>query len=109
LAGVNILTDPHWGERASPVGFAGPRRLIPPGMRFADLPPIHAVVISHDHYDHLDVDTVVRLERAVHPRFVVPLGPTAWMGDVGITNVVELAWWERQAVRGLTFTCTPAQ
>src|SRR2546429_6754266 len=109
LAGVNIRADPRWGGRASPVGLAGPGRLIPPGMRFADLPPIHAVVISHDHYDHLDVDTVVRLERAFHPRFFVPLGLKAWMGDLGITDVVELDWWESQAFRGLTFTCTPAQ
>jgi N-acyl-phosphatidylethanolamine-hydrolysing phospholipase D len=109
LAGVNILTDPHWGHRASPVGFAGPRRLVAPGMRFEDLPPIHAVVISHDHYDHLDVDTVTRLDRMFHPRFFVPLGLKAWMGDLGITNVVEMDWWESQEFRGLTFTCTPAQ
>jgi N-acyl-phosphatidylethanolamine-hydrolysing phospholipase D len=109
LAGVNILTDPHWGQRASPVGFAGPRRLVAPGMRFGDLPPIHAVVISHDHYDHLDVDTVTRLDRTFHPRFFVPLGLKAWMGDLGITNVVEMDWWESQEFRGLTFTCTPAQ
>ena len=109
LAGVNILTDPHWGERASPVGFAGPRRLVAPGMRFEDLPPIHAVVISHDHYDHLDEGTVLRLERAHHPRFFVPLGFKAWLGDLGITNVVEMDWWESQQFRGLTFTCTPAQ
>jgi N-acyl-phosphatidylethanolamine-hydrolysing phospholipase D len=109
LSGVNILTDPHWGQRASPVGFAGPRRLVPPGMRFEDLPPIHAVVISHDHYDHLDVDTITRLNRTFHPRFFVPLGLKTWMGDLGITNVVEMDWWESQSFRGLTFTCTPAQ
>src|SRR3989454_8572687 len=108
LAGVNILTDPNWGERASPVGFAGPRRLIAPGMRVRDLPPIHTVVISHDHYDHLDADTVVRLDRAFHPKFFVPLGLKAWLGDLGITNVVEMDWWESQPLRGLTFTCTPA-
>jgi N-acyl-phosphatidylethanolamine-hydrolysing phospholipase D len=109
LGGVNILTDPNWGERASPVGFAGPRRMVPPGMRFEDLPPIHAVVISHDHYDHLDVDTVTRLNRKFHPRFFVPLGIKAWLGDLGITDVVELDWWESREYRRLTFTCTPAQ
>jgi N-acyl-phosphatidylethanolamine-hydrolysing phospholipase D len=109
LDGVNILTDPHWGERASPLGFAGPRRLVPPGMRFEDLPPIHAVVISHDHYDHLDADTVMRLERAYHPRFFVPLGLKPWLADHGIRDVVEMDWWDAANFRGLTFVCTPAQ
>jgi N-acyl-phosphatidylethanolamine-hydrolysing phospholipase D len=109
LGGVNILTDPHWGDRASPVGFAGPRRLVAPGMRFEDLPPIHAVVISHDHYDHLDAETVVRLDRTFHPRFFVPLGFVPWLADLGITDVVEMDWWQRAPFRGLTITCTPAQ
>jgi len=61
LDGVNILTDPHWSNRASPVSFAGPRRVSAPGIKFEDLPPIHAVVISHDHYDHLNEATVKRL------------------------------------------------
>src|SRR2546430_7730436 len=63
LDGVNVLTDPHWSDRASPVGFAGPRRVTPPGLKFEDLPPIHIVLISHDHYDHLDEATVKRLAR----------------------------------------------
>ncbi len=109
LDGVNILTDPHWGERASPVGFAGPRRLVAPGMAFADLPPIHAVVISHDHYDHLDAKTVALLAREHRPRFFVPLGLRAWLGERGITDVVEMDWWDRAEFRGLTFVCTPAQ
>ena len=109
LDGVNILTDPHWGDRASPVGFAGPERLVPPGIAFADLPPIHAVVISHDHYDHLDAETVDRLAREHHPRFFVPLGLRAWLGARGITNVVELDWWDRVSFRDLTLVCTPAQ
>jgi N-acyl-phosphatidylethanolamine-hydrolysing phospholipase D len=109
MHGVNVLTDPHWGNRASPVSFAGPRRLIPPGMRFEDLPPIHAVVISHDHYDHLDTATVQRLARDHHPTFFVPLGIKAWLADLGIRDVVELDWWQSQAFHGLVFTCTPAQ
>ncbi len=109
LDGLNILTDPHWGERASPVGFAGPRRLVAPGMRFEDLPPIHAVVISHDHYDHLDADTVTRLERAHHPTFFVPLGVKEWLGDHGVRNVVELDWWQSSTFGGVTFVATPAQ
>jgi N-acyl-phosphatidylethanolamine-hydrolysing phospholipase D len=109
IDGVNVLTDPHWGERASPVGFAGPRRLVAPGMRFEDLPPIHAVVISHDHYDHLDEATVRRLARAHRPTFFVPLGIKAWLADQGIAEVVELDWWQSVRFRGLTFVCTPAQ
>jgi N-acyl-phosphatidylethanolamine-hydrolysing phospholipase D len=109
LDGVNVLTDPHWGDRASPVDFAGPRRLLPPGMRFEDLPPIHAVVISHDHYDHLDEDTVKRIARGHRARFFVPLGLKAWLADVGVQDVVELDWWESAALGGVTFVCTPAQ
>jgi N-acyl-phosphatidylethanolamine-hydrolysing phospholipase D len=109
LDGVQILTDPHWGDRASPVGFAGSRRLVPPGLRFEDLPPIHAVVISHDHYDHLDVATVTRLAREHAPRFFVPLGLRTWLGERGVHDVVELDWWETAGFRGLTIACTPAQ
>jgi len=109
LDGVNVLTDPHWGTRTSPVGFAGPRRLLPPGVRFEDLPPIHAVVISHDHYDHLDLETVTRLARAHRPTFFVPLGLKAWFTAAGIRDVVELDWWQSSRLGPLTITCTPAQ
>lgn len=109
LDGVNILTDPHWSERASPVGFAGPRRVTPPGLKFEDLPPVHLVLISHDHYDHLNEATVRRLAAAHRPRFLVPLGLKAWLADMGITDVEELDWWESRALRGLTLTFVPAQ
>jgi N-acyl-phosphatidylethanolamine-hydrolysing phospholipase D len=108
LDGVNILTDPIWSEHAGPFGF-GPRRLVSPGLRFEALPPIHAVVISHDHYDHLDVRTVQRLARTHQPTFLVPLGLREWFADRGMTNVVELDWWQRHQVRGVTFVATPAQ
>jgi N-acyl-phosphatidylethanolamine-hydrolysing phospholipase D len=109
LDGVNVLTDPHWGDRTSPVSFAGPRRLVRPGIRFEDLPPIHAVVISHDHYDHLDVETVSRLAREHAPTFFVPLGLKDWFRDVGIDKVVELDWWQSRRVGSIRITCTPAQ
>jgi L-ascorbate metabolism protein UlaG (beta-lactamase superfamily) len=109
LDGSNILTDPIWSDRPSPVRFAGPRRLVPPGLRFEDLPRIHAAVISHDHYDHLDLPTVDRLAREHGTRFFVPLRVGAWLRERGIENVVELDWWEAADFRGLTFTCTPAQ
>jgi N-acyl-phosphatidylethanolamine-hydrolysing phospholipase D len=109
LDGVNLLTDPHWGERASPVSFAGPRRLVPPGVRFEDLPHIDGVLISHDHYDHLDRDTVKRLAQDHRPTFFVPLGLANWFRSLGVDAVVELDWWQTAKLRDLTVVCTPAQ
>jgi N-acyl-phosphatidylethanolamine-hydrolysing phospholipase D len=91
------------------VSFAGPRRLTPPGLRFEDLPPIHVVLISHDHFDHLDEATVRRLAAVHRPRFYVPLGLGAWLARLGITDVVELDWWDSRTERGLTLTCVPVQ
>jgi L-ascorbate metabolism protein UlaG (beta-lactamase superfamily) len=76
-AGLNMLTDPVWSERASPFGFAGPKRATAPGVAFDALPPIHAVLLSHNHYDHLDVATLRRLHAAHRPLFVMPLGNDA--------------------------------
>jgi N-acyl-phosphatidylethanolamine-hydrolysing phospholipase D len=110
LDGVNFLTDPTWSARVGPwSGRLGVRRFTPPGIAFDDLPPIDFVLISHDHYDHLDEPTVRRLARAFNPRFVVPLGIKAWLADRGITNVSELDWGESITVKGLEIVCTPAQ
>jgi L-ascorbate metabolism protein UlaG (beta-lactamase superfamily) len=76
-AGLNLLTDPLWSDRASPVAFAGPRRVMPPGIAFDDLPPIHVVLLSHNHYDHLDVATLRRLHARHRPLIVTPLGNDA--------------------------------
>jgi len=75
--GLNILLDPVWSERVSPFRFAGPKRHDPPGIAFADLPPIDVVLITHSHYDHLDLDTIARLWRAHRPRILAPLGNDA--------------------------------
>ncbi|MFS8037089.1 MBL fold metallo-hydrolase [Xanthobacter sp. AM11] len=75
--GLNILTDPVWSQRASPLPLLGPRRFTPPGIAFDALPPIHAVLISHNHYDHLDLPTLKRLWRAHRPRVIAPLGNDA--------------------------------
>jgi L-ascorbate metabolism protein UlaG (beta-lactamase superfamily) len=74
VAGMNILTDPVWSARASPVSFAGPKRVTAPGIAFEDLPPIDLVLVSHNHYDHLDRKSLVRLGTTHAPRFIVPLG-----------------------------------
>jgi L-ascorbate metabolism protein UlaG (beta-lactamase superfamily) len=106
--GINVLTDPIWSPRASPFSWVGPRRHHPPGIRFEDLPPIDAVVISHDHYDHLDLPTLRRLEAAHHPRFFVGLGVAAVLA--GLPRVTEVDWW--QSVRlspTVELTAVPAQ
>ena len=92
--GVNLLTDPIWSERASPVSFAGPRRHRPPGLRLQDLPPLDAVVLSHNHYDHLDLATLRGLETAHHPRFFCGLGNGALLTRAGLGRVTELDWWQ---------------
>jgi N-acyl-phosphatidylethanolamine-hydrolysing phospholipase D len=107
--GLTVLTDPHWGERASPLSWAGPRRLVPPGIAFDDLPPVDIVVISHDHYDHLDLGTITRLARSHDPLFLVPLGHKAWLAEQGITRAEELDWWEERQVRGVRLVCLPTQ
>jgi L-ascorbate metabolism protein UlaG (beta-lactamase superfamily) len=107
---VNILTDPIWSERTSPVTFAGPRRHRAPGIRFQDLPRIDAVLVSHNHYDHLDVATLRRLRLRDRPRIITPLGNGALMARHGIDNVTELDWWQAAPLVGeTTITCVPAQ
>ena len=93
--GINLLTDPIWSDRTSPVSFAGPRRHQPPGLRFEDLPPIDVVSISHNHYDHLDLPTLRRLHTAHRPRFFVGLGNRALLEGAGIATVTELDWWQQ--------------
>jgi N-acyl-phosphatidylethanolamine-hydrolysing phospholipase D len=107
--GLNILTDPQWSERASPVSWGGPKRFSPPGVAFEDLPRIDAVVISHDHYDHFDLATVKRLAATHDPLFLVPLGLKTLLSDNGVTRVDELDWWQELEYRGVHFVCLPAQ
>ena len=99
LHGLNLLTDPIWAERASLVRFAGPRRVAPPGIRFEDLPPIDAVLISHSHYDHLDLPTIRRLQAAHDPLFLTALGTdTILARDHAASRTVALDWWQSHAL-----------
>lgn len=94
VAGLNILTDPIWSERTSPVSFAGPKRYHPAGIRFEDLPQIDLVIISHNHYDHMDIPTLKRLYAEHRPRYIVGLGNRRLLRDNGIDGVTELDWWQ---------------
>jgi N-acyl-phosphatidylethanolamine-hydrolysing phospholipase D len=111
LGGLNILTDAHLTQRASPFAFTGPARIVQPALSFRDLPHIDIVVISHNHYDHLDLGTVKHLSRqaAGSPLFFVPLGLKAWFAGRGIHDVVELDWWESATHAGMTFHLVPVQ
>jgi L-ascorbate metabolism protein UlaG (beta-lactamase superfamily) len=110
LDGVNLLTDPIWSERASPLSFAGPKRVRPPGIRFEDLPEIDAVLLSHNHFDHLDLSTLARL-RAANPtvRIFAGLGLARSLDHEGIKGVTELDWGQSAEFAGLRLTAAPTQ
>jgi len=115
FSGLNLLTDPIFAERASPLPFAGPKRQQPPGVPLAALPRVDLVLVSHNHYDHLCDPTVRALaaQAGGPPLFVVPLGLKAWFGARGISHVVELDWWQAHTLPGahgpVEVTLVPAQ
>lgn len=107
VAGLNILTDPIWSQRASPVSWLGPKRVRPPAIRFGDLPPIDVVLLSHSHYDHLDRPTLKALHRHHGPLIVTGLKVGA---VVPARPVVELDWWQSHRLADdVTATYVPAQ
>lgn len=110
IDGARVLTDPFWGERASPAGFLGPRRWFAPPIALDELPPIDVVVISHDHFDHLDRATIEGM-RAWKTVFVVPLGIGAHLQRWGIAaeQIRELDWWQATSVAGVRIVATPAR
>jgi L-ascorbate metabolism protein UlaG (beta-lactamase superfamily) len=111
IEGRRVLFDPVWSERCSPSRLVGPRRLHPPPVPLHHLPPIDAVVISHDHYDHLDMATIRALTRTRSAPFLVPLGVGAHLERWGVppARIIELDWDEGATVAGLRFTATAAR
>ncbi len=109
VASTNLLIDPVYSERASPVSFAGPRRVRAPGVRFDDLPTISLVLVSHNHYDHCDLRTLRALDRRFHPRLVAPIGNGRLLRSAGIRQVEEIDWWQSASAAPLPITLTPAQ
>ncbi|MDQ6888028.1 MAG: MBL fold metallo-hydrolase [Gemmatimonadota bacterium] len=110
LGAMNVLTDPIWSERASPLSRIGPKRWVEPGVEMGRLPPLDLVLLSHNHYDHLDEPTVRRLAK-LHPaaRWVAPLGLASRLQSWGVSRAAELDWWQSLHIAGATITCTPAQ
>lgn len=111
VGGRNVLIDPQFSERASPVAFAGPRRIVPLPIAVEELPRIDVVLITHNHYDHLDVASVRALAARPEgsPLFLVPLGLKAWLAELGIDRAEELDWWQSREAAGLAFTLVPVQ
>lgn len=109
VAGVNFLTDPVFSQRVSPVSFAGPKRVKDPGVMLESLPAIQVVLISHNHYDHMDLESLKAIDAKFHPLFLVPLGEEKRLKQTGIQNVVELDWWQSFKVKDVTITFTRVQ
>ena len=127
---LNILTDPHFTKRASPVSWAGPKRVIKPGIALKDLPPIDVVLVSHNHYDHLDLGSLQQLAQLHNPLFYVGLGTKHFLiangvvgksassththstkseSDNSAPNIIELDWWQEVSLSDIKFTFVPAQ
>lgn len=111
LPGLTLLTDPVWSERVSPFSFAGPKRIRPPAIAWDALPRIDAVLVSHNHFDHLDLPTLHELHTRFKPKFIVGLGNRGLLEGRGIRDVEEIDWWQPSAATALNarITFTPAQ
>ena len=112
IGGVNILTDPHFSKRASPLSFMGPSRTTPPGLNIDDLPFIDLVLISHNHYDHLDAQTIkllLKKQNINQPNFFVPLRLKETISKLGASNVIEHEWWQMSKYKNLEIHSVPVQ
>lgn len=106
---INILTDPVFSKRVSPFRWMGPQRMRSPGIPLNKLPKIDIVTISHNHYDHLDIASLKKLQKLFQPLFVVPLGNAKLLKSKGMRNVIELDWWESTTVKNCEVVLVPAQ
>jgi N-acyl-phosphatidylethanolamine-hydrolysing phospholipase D len=110
MGGLNVLTDPVFSQRAFPVQWTGPRRVMDPGLALEALPPLDVVLLSHNHYDHLDKSSVKRLARAHRDAvWIVPLELGTALRRWGVRDLIELDWWQETELRGLQVTSTPAR
>ena len=109
IKGKLILTDPIFSDRCAPVQFAGPKRYTSPAISIDSLPPIDIIVISHNHFDHLDRNTVGALKKNQSTKWFVPLGLKIWFEGMGVVNVFELDWYENHSFSGVNVTCLPSQ
>lgn len=107
LDGKTVLTDPYLGDVAGPVGI-GPKRFAPPPMAAEELPPIDILILSHNHYDHLDLPTIEKIPGKERTHVFVPLGLSRYFVDAGYTNVVEMDWWQSETVGSIEIQALPA-
>ena len=110
MHGMNILFDPVFSEVISPVSFAGSRRFSHPPVTVEQIPEVDILILTHDHYDHLDYDSIKKLDSKVK-RYVVPLGVENHLEKWGVesSKITNMAWWEETQIEGLTIACTPSQ
>lgn len=108
VGGLNILTDPVWSKRCSPFQWAGPERMRPPGFSMDLLPKIDIVLLSHNHYDHLDVNTIKAIHQKHKPKFVVPLGVGKFLSKLGVTDSSELDWGQTENIDSCSIKGIPA-
>ncbi|MEP6621816.1 MAG: MBL fold metallo-hydrolase [bacterium] len=110
MSGLNVLTDPVWSDRASPLKWIGPKRIMTPALPLAGLPPLDVILISHSHYDHLDKRTVRQLAREhANAAWIVPLRLGQLLRDWGARTIIELDWWQSASVKSMQITATPAR
>ena len=106
---LTILTDPIFSSKASPSSYFGPHRVREPGLKIEELPKIDVIIISHNHYDHMDLDSLKLIDAKFKPLILVPLGDEKLLLESGVQNVREMDWWQEEMIRGHKIVFTPSQ